>query len=71
MNLENSGYLWLLLVIPCFLYYSFISYKRASNWLYRFAHSQKAAHSLCCFDAILKPCAGCGHFFSDRAQGAI
>jgi len=41
MNLENSGYLWLLLVIPCFLYYSFISYKRASNWLYRFAGSKK------------------------------
>jgi Ca-activated chloride channel family protein len=41
MNLENSGYLWLLLVIPCFLYYSFISYTRASNWLCRFAHSKK------------------------------
>ena len=41
MNLENSGYLWLLLVIPCFLYFSFISYKKASDWLYRFAHSKK------------------------------
>jgi Ca-activated chloride channel family protein len=41
MNLENSGYLWLLLVIPCFLYYSLISYKKASNWLYRFAHNKK------------------------------
>jgi Ca-activated chloride channel family protein len=41
MNLENSGYLWLLLVIPCFLYYSFISHKKASNWLYRFAHNNK------------------------------
>jgi Ca-activated chloride channel homolog len=41
MNLENSGYLWLLLVIPCFLYYSFISYKKASDWLYQFAHSKK------------------------------
>jgi Ca-activated chloride channel family protein len=41
MNLENSGYLWLLLVIPCFLYYSFISHKKASNWLYRFAHNKK------------------------------
>ncbi len=41
MNLENSGYLWLLLVIPCFLFYSFISYKEASNWLYRFAHLKK------------------------------
>ena len=41
MNLENSGYLWLLLVIPCFLFYSLISYKEASNWLYRFAHVKK------------------------------
>jgi len=41
MNLENSGYLWLLLVIPCFLFYSLISYKEASNWLYRFAHVNK------------------------------
>ena len=41
MNLENSGYLWLLLGIPCFLYYSLISYKKASNWLYRFAHKKK------------------------------
>jgi Ca-activated chloride channel homolog len=41
MNLENSGYLWLLLVIPCFLYYSLLSYKKASNWLYRFAHTKK------------------------------
>ena len=41
MNLENSGLLWLLLVIPCFLYYATISYVRASNWLYRFAHIKK------------------------------
>jgi Ca-activated chloride channel family protein len=41
MTLENSGYLWLLLVIPCFLFYSLISYREASNWLYRFAHVKK------------------------------
>jgi Ca-activated chloride channel family protein len=41
MNLENSGYLWLLPVIPCFLYYSWISHKKASKWLYRFAHTKK------------------------------
>jgi Ca-activated chloride channel family protein len=41
MNLENSGYLWLLLVIPYFLCYSLISYKEASDWLYRFAHVKK------------------------------
>jgi Ca-activated chloride channel family protein len=41
MILENSGYLWLLLIIPCFLFYSLISYKEASNWLYRFAHVKK------------------------------
>jgi Ca-activated chloride channel family protein len=41
MNLENSGYLWLLLVIPCFLFYSFVSYREASNVLYRFARVKK------------------------------
>jgi Ca-activated chloride channel family protein len=41
MNLENGGYVWLLLVIPCFLFYSRISYKETSNWLYRFAHVKK------------------------------
>jgi Ca-activated chloride channel family protein len=42
MNLENSGYLWLLLVIPCFLLYACISYRETSNWLYRFAHGKKS-----------------------------
>jgi Ca-activated chloride channel family protein len=41
MGLENSGYLWLLLLIPCFLYYSLISYRKATAWLYRFAHKKK------------------------------
>jgi Ca-activated chloride channel family protein len=41
MTLENSGYLWLLLIIPCFLCYSVISFKKASAWLYRFAHNKK------------------------------
>jgi Ca-activated chloride channel family protein len=41
MNLENSGYLWLLLAIPCFLIYSLVSYKETSKWLYRFAHVKK------------------------------
>jgi Ca-activated chloride channel homolog len=41
MTLENSGYLWLLLAIPCFLLYSVMSYREASNWLYRFAHVKK------------------------------
>jgi Ca-activated chloride channel family protein len=41
MTLENSGYLWLLLVIPFFVCYSLISYKKVSNWLYRFAHNKK------------------------------
>ena len=41
MNLENSSYLWLLLVIPWFLFFSLKSYKKASNWLYRFAHIKK------------------------------
>ncbi len=41
MNLENSGYLWLLLVIPFFLYYSVVSYRKATNWLYLFAHIKR------------------------------
>lgn len=41
MNLENSGYLWLLLLIPCFICYSLISLKQANNWLYRFALVRK------------------------------
>jgi len=41
MTLENSGYLWLLPVIPCFLFYSFLSYREANTWLYRFAHRRK------------------------------
>ncbi len=41
MNLEHSSYLWLLLVIPCYLVYSCISYRGASTWLYRFAHVRK------------------------------
>lgn len=41
MNLEQSGYLWLLLVIPFFLYFSLRSYRTASEWLYRFARIKK------------------------------
>jgi len=41
MTLEQSGYLWLLLAIPCLLLYSLLSYREASNWLYRFARVRK------------------------------
>lgn len=41
MNLENSDYLWLLLVIPFFLYFSLRSYRKSSDLLYRFAHRKK------------------------------
>ncbi len=41
MTLEHSDYLWLLLIIPCFLGYSFVSYREANNWLFRFAHKKK------------------------------
>jgi Ca-activated chloride channel family protein len=41
MTLEQSGYVWLLLAIPCLLLYSLISYREASNWLYRFARVKK------------------------------
>jgi len=42
MTLEQSGYLWLLLIIPCFMGYSFLSFKRANDWLYRFAYTRKS-----------------------------
>jgi len=42
MNLEHSGYLWFLLVIPCFLYFSLRSYRTTSEWLYRFALIKKS-----------------------------
>lgn len=41
MTLEQSGYLWLLPAIPCLFLYSLISYREASNWLYRFARIKK------------------------------
>jgi len=41
MNLENSDYLWLLLILPVFLSFSLVSYQRANTWLYRFAHRKK------------------------------
>jgi Ca-activated chloride channel family protein len=41
MNLEHSGYLWLLPVIPFFLFFSLRSYRTASDWLYRFAQIKK------------------------------
>lgn len=41
MNLEHTSYLWLLLCIPCFLCYSFVSYGQASRWLHRFARRKK------------------------------
>lgn len=41
MILEHSGYLWLLPVIPFFLYFSLRSYRTASDSLYRFAQIKK------------------------------
>lgn len=41
MNLEHGGYLWLLLVIPCYLAFSRLSYRAASEMLYRFARIRK------------------------------
>jgi len=43
MTLENSGYIWLLLVIPCYLIFSIISYRETNKWLYRFAQVKKRA----------------------------
>ncbi len=41
MSVENSGYIWLLLVIPCYLTFSIISYRETNKLLYRFAHVKK------------------------------
>jgi Ca-activated chloride channel homolog len=51
MNLDHSAYLWLLPGIPFFCYGSLISYKRASDWLYRFARIKK--RPVPCFLATL------------------
>jgi len=57
MTLENSGYLWLLLVIPCFVVCAILSYRDAGNWLYRFAHVKRRpfrfAVSTLCFALAL------------------
>jgi Ca-activated chloride channel homolog len=42
MTLEQSGYLWLLLIIPCFMGCSFLSFRNANEWLFRFAHTRKS-----------------------------
>jgi len=42
MTLEQSDYLWLLLLIPCFMCCSFISFKNANDWLFRFAHAKRS-----------------------------
>jgi Ca-activated chloride channel homolog len=42
MTLEQSEYLWLLLLIPCFIGCSFVSFKDANDWLFRFAHTKKS-----------------------------
>lgn len=42
MILENGGYLWLLIVIPCFLVYSLVSRRNADRLLYRFARVRKS-----------------------------
>ncbi|NVN92160.1 MAG: VWA domain-containing protein [Desulfuromonadales bacterium] len=41
MTLEQSSYLWLLLLVPCFMGCSFLSFNKANDWLYRFAHTKK------------------------------
>jgi Ca-activated chloride channel family protein len=42
MTLEQSGYLWLLLLIPCFMGASYLSFKNGNDWLYRFARTKKS-----------------------------
>lgn len=42
MTLEQSGYLWLLLVIPCFMGWSFLSFRNANDWLFRFSRTRKS-----------------------------
>jgi len=42
MTLEQSGYLWLLLIIPCFMVWSFLSFRSANDVLFRFARTRKS-----------------------------
>jgi Ca-activated chloride channel homolog len=55
MTLEQSGYLWLLLIIPCFMVWSFFSFRNANDWLFRFARIRKSPvpHALATFFASL------------------
>jgi Ca-activated chloride channel family protein len=43
MSLEDVRYLWLLGIIPLFLYFSIRSYRRSNVWLYAFTRKKKDA----------------------------
>ena len=45
MTLENSHYLWLLLLLPVFIFYAIYSYRSSNAWLYRFARRSKKISS--------------------------
>jgi|WetSurSiteA1Bulk_404760.scaffolds.fasta_scaffold09718_4 Ca-activated chloride channel homolog len=45
MALENSHYLWLLLLLPVFIFYAIYSYRSSNAWLYRFAGRSKKISS--------------------------
>ena len=41
MILDDIRYLWLLLIVPCFILVSLRSYWNANEWLYLFARTKK------------------------------
>jgi Ca-activated chloride channel family protein len=45
MTLENSHYLWLLLLLPVFIFYAIYSYRSSNAWLYKFARRSKKISS--------------------------
>jgi Ca-activated chloride channel homolog len=45
MALENSHYLWLLLLLPSVIFYALYSYRSSNAWLYRFAGRSKKKSS--------------------------
>jgi Ca-activated chloride channel homolog len=48
MALDNPEYIWLLLILPVFIWCALISYRTASHWLVSFAGNKK---SIACFAA--------------------
>jgi len=43
MTLDNPEYIWLLLILPCFVCCALVSYRTVARWLFRFAGKKKSS----------------------------